>query len=224
MRAYYEYVHAHKDIVFEFVIVLNGCSDNTRAVLANIPINNAIIIDLPQAGKGLAITAGFADALTRANDYIGFVDADMATKPEQFHTLLTHIKNFDGIIASRYMPGAQVYPPRPLIKRWGSKLVYEPLVHLLFGFNYYDFQCGAKLFKRSVLEKITPHLTAAQWIFDIELLYLCKKYGFVIKEIPTIWYDQTDSKLSIRHSGLYMLSSVVKLRLKNSPLKNIFGY
>jgi hypothetical protein len=126
------------------------------------------------------------------------------------------------MIASRYMPGAQVYPPRPRIKRWGSKLIYEPLVYLLFGLSYYDFQCGAKLFKRAVIERIVNDLTAAHWTFDIELLYLCKKYGFVIKEVPTIWYDQTDSKLNIRRSGLYMLTSVLNLRLRNSLLKKYF--
>lgn len=221
LQAYYAYAHKQTLITFEFVVVLNGCTDNTYLILQKLDVhnNNTFIINLPQSGKGLAIKAGFLDALMRPNDLIGFVDADMATQPEQFHDLIMHIQQADGIIASRYMQGAYVYPPRPRIKRWGSKLIYEPLVHLLFGLKYHDFQCGAKLFKRHVIEKIASSLSAAQWTFDIELLYLCKKYEFVIKEIPTIWYDQTDSKLNIRRSGLRMLGSVVKLRLKNSPFK-----
>ena len=73
------------------------------------------------------------------------------------------------------MRGALVSPPRPWIKRWGSKLFFESLTKLLFGINYYDTQCGAKLFKRHVIEKIVPYLWVGQWAFDIELFYICAK-------------------------------------------------
>ena len=140
---------------YEFVVVLNGCSDNTYQVVHEKQkhFGSIIIIDLPELGKGLAIKAGFADALVRDNDLIGFVDADMATEPRYFYDLIGHIGKYDGIIASRYMPSSQLFPPRPAIKRWGSKIVYEPLIWLLFGMSYYDYQCGAKLFKRKVIEK-----------------------------------------------------------------------
>jgi hypothetical protein len=123
----------------------------------------------------------------------------------------------DGIIASRYMPGAQVFPPRPAYKRWGSRLIYEPLVKLLFGLSYYDLQCGAKLFTRATIAKITSYLTIQQWAFDVELLYLCKKFGFTIREIPTVWTDQEDSKLTLR-AGLRMLKQLFSLRLRHSFL------
>jgi hypothetical protein len=184
-------------------------------------MNNLYIIDTPDAGKGLAIKLGFADALTRDNDAIGFVDADMATAPEAFDDLVVSLGDHDGIIASRYMPGADVYPPRPWIKRWGSRLIYESLVRLLFGLKYDDLQCGAKVFKRYVLEKVVPELKIRQWAFDVELLYLCKRNGFTIKEHPTVWHDQSGSKLTLR-SGFYMLGSIVKLRLRYSPLAFLF--
>jgi hypothetical protein len=165
---------------------------------------------MPQAGKGLAIKAGFADALNRDNNLIGFVDADMATAPQAFYDLITNIHEYDGIIASRYMPGAHITPARPAYKRYGSRLIYEPFVWLLFGLSYYDLQCGAKLFKRKVLETITPQLTITQWAFDVELLYLCKKAGYKIKEIPTVWHDQANSKLTLL-GGLRMFSSLFKV-------------
>jgi glycosyltransferase involved in cell wall biosynthesis len=210
IRAYHAFF-SQKNMPFEFVIVLNGCKDNTIGVVENIrknvDQNTIIIIDLPQAGKGLAIKAGFADALTRDADIIGFVDADMATKPEAFYDLILNLGDNDGIIASRYMPGAQISPPRPAYKRYGSRIIYEPLVWLLFGLSYYDLQCGAKLFKRAVLEKVTPQLTVTQWAFDAELLYLCKKAGYTVKEIPTVWEDQADSKLTLR-GGTKMLKAL----------------
>ena len=217
MRAYYQFFSEKQqqiNLTFELIIVLNGCKDNTsgvvHAVRDNLSADNIIIIDIPQAGKGLAIKVGFVDALNRENDLIGFVDADMATAPPAFYDLAKNSADVDGVIASRYMPGAHITPVRPAYKRWGSRIIYEPYVWLLFGLNYYDLQCGAKLFKRAVIEKVTPQLTVAQWAFDAELLYLCKRNGFIIKEIPTTWHDQADSKLTLR-GGLRMFSALFKV-------------
>lgn len=214
VRAYHQFFlkkQLETGLLFELIIVLNGCKDNTIGVIERVrndlTANTIIIIDMQLAGKGLAIKAGFADALIRDNDLIGFVDADMATAPDAFYELITNIDNIDGIIASRYMPGAQISPARPAYKRYGSRIIYEPFVWLLFGLSYYDLQCGAKLFKRTVLEKVTLQLTVTQWAFDVELLYLCKKAGFTIKEIPTVWHDQADSKLTLR-GGLRMFGAL----------------
>lgn len=227
IRAYHQFFlnkQENSELSFELVIALNGCKDQTLAIVERIreqlAKNTIVIIDMQEAGKGLAIKQGFANALTRNNDLIGFVDADMATAPEAFYELAQVLltqnpgapkeAKIDGVIASRYMPGAQITPARPAYKRYGSRIIYEPFVWLFFGLSYYDLQCGAKLFKRSVLEKITPQLTVTQWAFDVELLYLCKKAGYTIKEIPTIWHDQADSKLTLR-GGLRMFSALFKV-------------
>lgn len=222
IRAYHEFfseVRSQNELDFEFVVVANGCKDNTVGVVQKLrdSCGDIIILDVPQGGKGLAIKAGFADALTRSNDLIGFVDADMATLPQHFYDLVLHLigqDTYDGVIASRYMFGAIVHPPRPKMKRWGSKLIYETWVRLLFGLKFHDYQCGAKLFKRKVIETITPELTVRQWAFDVELLYLCTLNGFKILEIPTVWSDQAGSTLTPIRSGLRMLASVFKLRLR----------
>lgn len=200
-----------------FLVVLNGCTDQTLDVVrtAREQDNRINFIDLDQAGKGLAVKHGFLHALAQPYDYIGFVDADLATAPEYFNDLIQNIAPVDGVIASRYMPGAHVTPPRPWIKRWGSRLIYEPLVRALFGINYYDYQCGAKLFKRNVIECVAPALTAQQWAFDVELLYLCKKFGFTVKEIPTTWHDQAGSKVTIMSSGIRQLASLFQLRWRH---------
>jgi glycosyltransferase involved in cell wall biosynthesis len=218
--AYAQYFSTRKlqeNLDFELVIVLNGCTDTTKEVVAQRCVawgDYIRLVELSQAGKGLAIRAGFADALSRPATMIGFVDADMATRPEYFYALLAPLATCDGVIASRYMPGAQISPLRPWYKRWGSIIFYESLVRLLFGMRYYDYQCGAKVFNRNVIEVIIPALQENQWAFDVELLYLCKKYCFIIKEVPTVWYDQAGSKLALT-SGLRMLSSIIRLRIRH---------
>jgi len=226
VRAYHQFFQAlqkKNELDYELLIVPNGCTDNTESIVHKLSdeLQKIVIKKIPGAGKGIAVKAGFLDALTRENDLIGFVDADMATQPKYFYDLVKHIGDYDGIIASRYMKGAQVYPPRPFIKRWGSKIFFQGLVKLLFGMHYQDTQCGAKLFKRAVVESITPHMQMPQWAFDIELLYLCKRFGFKIKEYPTVWYDQADSKLQMMRSGLHMLGSLVRLRMRYMPFKKL---
>jgi glycosyltransferase involved in cell wall biosynthesis len=216
LRAYHSYAQQlwqQGKLATEFVVVLNGCKDNTKGaiekVIQELQADTIRIIDLKEAGKGLAIKAGFIDALKRNNDLIGFLDADMSTKPQHYYELVDALGTADGIIASRYMTGAYIEPKRPWIKRWGSKLIYEPLVQMLLGIKYHDYQCGAKIFTRKVIETIAPHLTVKQWAFDIELLYLCKRFGFKVLEVPTIWFDQAGSKLKLFGPGTKMLSAVV---------------
>ena len=223
LQAYVSFFE-QKKINHEFVVVLNGCTDNTLQVVQTVQQDCPTIrfINLPQAGKGLAVAVGFKDALTRKNDLIGFVDADMAIGPSSFYRLIVQVGTFDGAIASRHVSESHVYPPNPRIKKWGRVFFYHPMIHLLFGIKYKDFQCGAKLFKRQVVEAVADKLTMKRWVFDIELLYLCKRHGFSVKEIPTVWYDQDDSKFTIR-AGIRMLGALIKLRLIYSPLGALFG-
>lgn len=213
LKAYNAYFNT-QNFDYELLVVVNGTTDNTPSIIHALQqsMPHLFMIEIAQGGKGLAITHGFKNALTRSNDVIGFVDADMATDPEAFYQLIKNLDGYDGIIASRYMPGSQVTPPRPFVKRWGSKIFFETLTRILFGINYYDTQCGAKLFKRNVIEKITPYLSVHQWAFDIEILYLCKRFKFTIKEYPTVWHDQAGSKLHLMRSGMKMVATLFKLR------------
>lgn len=206
-------VHDQQILETEIVVVLNACTDNTLNVVQEIckQWSNCLILELQDGGKGLAIKAGFLNALQRPNDLIGFVDADMATSPQAFYALVQNINNCDGVIASRYRSDSIISPQRPWIKRWGSRVFYESLITLLYGMHYSDYQCGAKLFRREVIAQVAPRLTVKQWAFDVELLYLCKKYGFKIKEIATQWHDQAGSKLRIS-SGFKMLAELVRVR------------
>ncbi len=217
LKAYNQFFSDKKiaeNLEYEILVVINGTRDTTPAIVADLQKEMPYLLsqEIKEGGKGLAVNVGFADALTRPNDLIGFVDADMATSPRAFYDLISHINGYDGIIASRYMLGAVVTPPRPFIKRWGSKLFFGSLVRILFGLTYDDTQCGAKLFKRKVVERIVPYLSVKQWAFDIELLSLCKKFGFTIKEFPTVWNDQEGSKLQTFSAGFAMIRTLFALR------------
>jgi len=142
-----------------------------------------------------------------------------ASMQQEAQRLIKNIDDHDGIIASRYMPGAVVDPPRPWIKKWGVRLAFNPLVRFSLGIHYYDTQCGAKLFKRNAMETIVDHLTMQKWALDIEMLYLCELFGYTVREFPTVWHDQEGSKLDTFSSGMRMLGSVRQIRKTHHQLK-----
>ena len=200
---------------YEVLVIVNGTTDNTVPLVKKLQQTMPALLmeEIAQGGKGLAIIYGFFNALTRDNDLIGFVDADMATSPDAFYALIMQCRNNEGVIASRYMKGSIVHPKRPFIKRWGSKIFFKSSVRTLFGISYYDTQCGAKIFKREVIQKIVTYLHEPHWSLDIEILYLCKRFGFIIQEVPTIWHDQAGSKLQTFRAGMGMLKTLIKMRM-----------
>jgi dolichyl-phosphate beta-glucosyltransferase len=94
------------------------------------------------------------------------------------------------------------------------------IVQLLFHLNIHDTQCGAKVMKCEVVEKIHDKLRIADMAFDINLLVAIKYAGFRIREVPTEWTDKAGSKVtsSLFRSSLTMLLSVVRIRLIYWPV------
>ena len=205
---------------FEILVVLNACKDNTIGVVKFFKKKYREIrfLNFEQGGKGFAITEGFKDALKQKNDLIGFVDADMATKPDAFYDLIKNIGKKDGIIASRWMKGSIIKTPQTILRIITSR-GFNFLTRSILFLNYEDTQCGAKLFKRGAIESVIDELGTAEWAFDIDMLYKLKIKGFKIKESPTTWEDKRGSKLNLIVVPFKMFSSIIRLRFIYSPFK-----
>ncbi|MDZ7798480.1 MAG: glycosyltransferase [Patescibacteria group bacterium] len=209
----------------EFWVILNACHDNTLAVVKEKQnkYSNLRYLDIKEPiNKGGAIREGFKAA---QGQYIGFVDADMATSPYEYKKLVNNLKDYDGVMASRYAPGAQA--KRTLTRRFVSR-GFRLISKLLFHLPYFDTQCGAKIYKRELIKKILPEMKINNMMFDIELLVLARKYGFKIKEVPTKWQEIESSALLgspfklIKNSLLFFKTLIkLKIRLKNGKKKNI---
>lgn len=205
---------------YELIIVLNSCVDNTLKVVEEFARKNKNIKIREfkeKIGKGGAIKEGFKLA---KGDLIGFVDADSSTSPEEFLKLYNNINDYDGIIASRWVKGSVISKKQPFLRIIFGR-VFNFIVRILFGFKYKDTQCGAKLFKKNAVEKIIDNIGLTKWAFDIDLLYLMKRNNFRIKEFPTTWVDNPDSKLNLKRATKQMALSVIRLRLYYSPFRFI---
>jgi glycosyltransferase involved in cell wall biosynthesis len=216
LKEYYEFFDK-KHLNFEILVVLNGCVDNTLTIIKNLQrkFKKIRYIELECNGKGLAVIEGFKDAIERKKEIIGFVDSDMSTGPESFHDLIEKVENHDGIIASRRIKGAKVKGQTRLDNI--KSTIFNFLVRGILVLPYKDTQCGAKLFKREVIENIMDDIGLTHWAFDVDLLYKIKKKGYKIKEIPTIWENKAGSGHDIIRTSLNMLLGIVRLRFLNSP-------
>lgn len=217
---YFESLRKEKSLDYEILVVINNTSDNTeKIVISHKKLNSRIrYLNLKRGGKGYAIIEGFKDSLKRPNDLIGFVDADLATKPDAFYSLIKNIGNSGGVIASRYMSKSVVSPKNTLPRILASR-VFNSLIRALFLMPYRDTQCGAKLFSRNAIKSISNFMGMTKWAFDVELIYRVRHLGFKVREIPTVWSDRNYSTINFWQSGPFMALAIIRLRILASPLR-----
>ncbi len=202
---------------FEIVVVVNGTTDRTAAVSREIAAEYPqikVLDDPRKIGKGGAVILGAKEA---CGEWIGFVDADGATAPEEFERLYRLGLAADGVIASRWKPGAQVNVHQKGMRLLSSRL-FNLLIRSVLGLRYVDTQCGAKIFKAEAWRKILPNIGITRFAFDVDLLYQLKRHGFHILEEPTVWNDVAGSKVRIMNTSFEMFCAVVRMRLLYSPL------
>ena len=213
LREYGQYFQKHYTGKFQLVVVLNGCRDNTLAVVQRVARDFPALghREYPAPiGKGGALIEGLK--LAPLCEVIGYVDADGATPPHALHDLVKRIGEADCVIGSRWLPGAILKQEQSSKRQFASR-VFHLIVEALFGMGIKDTQCGAKVIKRAAVEKIHSHLLTADMAFDINLLYSLKHAGYRILEVPTEWTDQIGSKVTLFRTSLTMFLSAVRIRL-----------
>jgi glycosyltransferase involved in cell wall biosynthesis len=213
LRDYAQFFQKNYSGKFRLFVVLNGCTDNTLGVVQKVSADFPEVRALEfrsAIGKGGALIEGLR--LASLGDLIGYVDADGATPPHAFLELVKKIGAADCVIGSRWLPGAVIHESQSSKRQFASR-VFHLIVQLLFWLGIRDTQCGAKLMKREVVERIHDHLQIADMAFDINLLVAIRHAGFKILEVPTEWTDQIGSKVALTRTSFTMLLSVIRIRL-----------
>jgi len=216
LEAYAEFFEKKMGDEAEIIIVVNGSTDQTAKVAESIAKkhSNIKVIDEPaRIGKGGAVILGVKQSV---GSWIGFVDADGATSPEEFFRLYNKTVGIDGVIGSRWIKGADVTIPQKAMRLLSSR-AFNWLTRILLGLKYKDTQCGAKIFKAEAWRAILPNIGTTRFAFDVDILYQLKRNGDSIAEEPTVWKDVEGSKVHFFNSSLDMFLAIVRMRLVHSP-------
>ena len=193
----------------EVIVVENGSADRTYEIAHQFAKEHAnLYVTQSEKGKGAAVQHGMLQA---KGEYRFMCDADLSMPVKEIVKFIPpQLENFDIAIASREAKGALRYnePSYRHLGGRGINFIIQTLI--LPGLN--DTQCGFKCFRADVVEDIFRRQTLHGWSFDIELLYIARRHGYRIVEIPIHWYHFSDSKVRALRDSVHMVQDIFRIR------------
>ncbi|MGD2143217.1 MAG: glycosyltransferase family 2 protein [Anaerolineae bacterium] len=165
------------DIDYEIILVNDGSTDRTgdigRELEQRVPYFR-LVEHYPNRGYGGALRAGF-EAATK--ELVAFYPADAQFDFIEVERLLQRTEEEDADIACGYRLDRQDNFVRKL-----NAFGWNMVVQLFFGYLCRDIDCGFKLFRREVLDRV--NIVSDGAMIDTELLAGAKARGFRIAEAP----------------------------------------
>lgn len=196
----------------EVLVVENGSQDATlevaRSFCQRMPYLQALHVE--ERGKGLAVQRGM---LTATGTYRFLCDADLSMPIEQVLRFLPpQIEDGAVVIGSREVPGARRFG-EPKYRHWIGR-VFNTMVRWLLLPGLQDTQCGFKCFSADVAEQVFSRQTLSGMSFDAEVLFIARKLGYRVREVPIDWYFDPDSRVRLVQDSLGMALDLLNIRLK----------
>lgn len=195
---------------YEVLIIENGSSDSTFQIAQSWAESHPYtrVIQSQERGKGLAVKLGM---LVARGEYRFMCDADLSMPIEQVVRFLPpQSEKYDVAIGSREAPGSKRYNEPKFTHLRGR--IFSKLVSWAAVRGFEDTQCGFKCFSAAAAEDLFSVQRLAGMSFDVELLYIAKKRGYKIIEVPIDWYFDSDSKVRMIDDTLRMFRDVFTIR------------
>lgn len=215
---------------WEVIIANDESTDNSLKIVSDFAKkhNNIRVLDLPHGGKPSAVWGGIQKA---KYPWILFTDMDQSTPLKEIIKLLPFTNAYDVIIGSRGK------------NRDGNSIIRKIMANSFLAFrrlillpNIIDTQCGFKMFKTEAAKVLFPNLQFFKdksdnkgWrvsAFDVELLFMAKKWGYKIKEVEVIWKNEDISDTKGENSSRFKKESLNMvqeiIRVKKNDLKGLY--
>ncbi len=194
----------------EILIVENGSKDHTFQIARDFSEQNPHfrVIHEERRGKGLAVKRGMLES---RGEFRFMCDADLSMPVSEIPRFLPPLLNdIDVAIASREAVGSRRIH-EPFYRHLGGRMI-NFMIRILALPGLQDTQCGFKCFRRQAAEDLFSHLTLTGWAFDVEVLYIARRRGYRMAEIPIPWYFDPESKLSLARDTLRMGLDLLTIR------------
>lgn len=184
-----------------FLFVDDGSSDGTSKLLEREVSGFASIFSLERnSGKAEAVRRGMLHLRNLPFygdlEWVGFWDADLATPLDEVENMLKFGNGIcpeaDAVIGSRiYRLGSEIKrsPMRRIISR-----IFCLVFKTLYRIDTYDSQCGAKIFRKELMDRTFSDPFISKWIFDVEIILRLKK-SCVVEYPVKKWVDVKGSKV-----------------------------
>ena len=198
MSGLYDYLKDQK-YSWEVLIVDDGSSDDTAKIIADFAKKHKgfRLVRESHGGKGATVIAGMLKA---SGAIVLFTDMDQSTPIDQVENFFLKFKDgYEVVIGSRKGRPGQSYVRKIMAYGWVI------LRTLILRLPFKDTQCGFKAFKKESVSKIFKKLqifnekskargASVTAGFDLEILYIARKLGLKIAEVPVEWYEYGERK------------------------------
>ncbi len=146
-------------------------------------------------GKGYSVRHGMLEA---RGEWRLFTDADLSAPIGELDKLWSALQlgHCDIAIGSRAVDRSLIGVHQPGFRETAGK-IFNALMQVMTGLAILDTQCGFKLFRGNVAEEIFRLQTLEHFGFDVEVLYLARKRGYTISEVPVRWNHMEGSKVGV---------------------------
>lgn len=196
----------------EVVVVDDGSSDRTADLVrryAQAHPGVRLLENPGNRGKGYSVRNGMLNA---SGDVLLFSDADLSAPIEESERLFSSIASgADIAIGSRWLKPEMQTQRQSLLRQFYGRL-FNLVLRILLGLNFKDTQCGFKAFTRDAAQQIFPRQRIERWGFDPELLYLARRCGLKVQEVPVHWAHVEGTRISPLRDGLRMFEEVLRIR------------
>jgi glycosyltransferase involved in cell wall biosynthesis len=195
----------------EVIIVENGSQDATLEIAQSFAKQYPLLRVLRniERGKGLAVRRGMLEACGK---FRFMCDIDFSMPIQEINRFLPPVlENYEVAIASREAPGAVRYD-EPRYRHFVGR-GFNALIRIIALPGLDDTQCGFKCVKGSIAGELFKRQTLSGWSFDVEMLFIARRLGYRIVEVPIPWYFNPDSKIRVLKDSLHMGMDLLKIRL-----------
>lgn len=175
--------------VKEVIVVDDASSDSTASVVENfIKSHPGVRLERhpKNRGKGAALRTGFALA---TGEVVLVQDADLEYDPAEYEKVLAPILQgrADVVFGSRFLGGG-AHRVHYFWHYVGNRIL-TLLSNGFSGLNLTDMECGTKLFRREVLERLD--LKESRFSIEPELVAKVAALGVRVYEVPIAYYGRS---------------------------------
>jgi len=196
----------------EILVVDDGSRDDTGEIVREYGKTHSqiLLVENPgNRGKGYSVRNGMLHA---RGDICLFTDADLSSPIAEAQKLFDAITaGADIAIGSRWLRADLQTERQPLYRQLFGR-IYNLVLRIFLSLNFVDTQCGFKAFRREAAQRIFPLQRIERWGFDPEILFLARRMGFSVKEVPVVWAHSEGTRLNPFRDGVRMFGEVLRIR------------